>query len=438
MNDAKVDTRSWYFLSPVFAPYAMGCRLMRVIPVFILLFLFVCDFAQGQGISTGPVIPVDDPCGYPDTTSKTYKIAAALNWGYGYDSLLADLSRWGKSPFVQVEPLGATVQNRLIYMVTIQDTSTPALPRKRVWIHARTHPNEVQGTWVTNNIIALLLGNTQAAKTLRASCIFNIVPMYNPDGVELKRSRENANGIDIESNWGSSSPQPEVQVLRATLTGLMAQPNPIRLALNMHSDLRCLRFFVFHAAAGTTAQYALTEQDFIGLVRNHFPGGFQPWDFSVSWTGTAPNYYPESWFWYNHRDAVLALTYEDQNCATARGFDTTAQAILFGAGEYLGVLARPTDVASSGALPTDYTLEQNYPNPFNSTTTIRFSVPKSERVTVTIVNILGQVIAALFDGELSSGTHDLRWTATGLPSGTYLCALRSRDRVMTRTLVLIR
>jgi hypothetical protein len=404
----------------------------------VLLSFAAITVGRAQILPAGPIIPIEDPCGYPDTSSQAFKIAAALNWGYGYDSLLADLGRWGKSPFVKVEPLGATVQNRLIYMMTIQDTATPALPRKRVWVHARTHPNEVQGTWVTNNFIELLLGNSQQARSLRSSCVFNIVPMYNPDGVEMRLSRENANGVDLESNWGSSTPQPEVQVLRSTLTTLMAQPNPIRLALNMHSDLRCLRFFVFHAAAGTTTQYALTEQDFIGLVRNHFPGGFQPWNFSVSWSTGAPNYYPESWFWYNHGEAVLALTYEDQNCTNAGGFDTTAQSILWGAGEYLGVLARPTTVSSSDPVPVGLSLAQNYPNPFNSTTTFRFAVPHAERVTVTITNMLGQEIATLFDGEISSGTHELRWTATDVPSGMYLCMLRGKDRAVTKTLVLIK
>jgi hypothetical protein len=418
--------------------------------LWLLPALLVSGLIHAQIIPAGPVIPIEDPCGYPDTTSRTYKIAAALNWGYGYDSLLADLNRWRKSPFVRAEQLGATVQNRIIYMMTIEDTAAVTTPRKRVWIHARTHPNEVQGTWVTNNIVEILLGNSAQARTLRSECVFNIVPMYNPDGVELKKPRENANGIDIESNWAASTPQPEVQVLRATLTRLMAQPNPVRLALNMHSDLRCLRFFVFHAAAGTTPQYALMEQDFIGLVRNHFPGGIQPWDFSVSWTGTAPNYYPESWFWYNHREAVLALTYEDQNCATASGFDLTAQSILIGAGEYLGVLSRPTDVVASVRLPDRYKLEQNYPNPFNPTTTINFSLPSQSpsnaegrdgvwyTTTLRVYDLLGREVAVLVNEQRPAGKYEIQFNASGLASGTYLYRLTAGSYVESKRMILIR
>ncbi len=43
--------------------------------------------------------------------------------------------------------------------------------------------------------------------------------------------------------------------------------------------------------------------------------------------------------------------------------------------------------------PAEFTLRQNYPNPFNPTTTIEFSIPKSEFVTVKIYNLLGQEVA---------------------------------------------
>ena len=133
--------------------------------------------------------PERDPCGLPDTSTIQYKKAAAVGWGYGYDTLRYDLQQWKKSPFVTVYSIGATVQNRTMYLVTIQDTTLMFEVRTRIWIHARTHPNEVQGTWVTNEIIKALLSNTPLAKRLRDSCIFNIVPMYNPDGVELGNLR---------------------------------------------------------------------------------------------------------------------------------------------------------------------------------------------------------------------------------------------------------
>ncbi len=56
--------------------------------------------------------------------------------------------------------------------------------------------------------------------------MFNIIPMYNPDGVELGYGRENANGVDIESNWDKPVLEPEVQVLKGLFEKFMAEPNP--------------------------------------------------------------------------------------------------------------------------------------------------------------------------------------------------------------------
>jgi len=45
-------------------------------------------------------------------------------------------------------------------------------------------------------------------------------------------------------------------------------------------------------------------------------------------------------------------------------------------------------------LPTNYTLSQPYPNPFNPATTIEFSIPQSEFVTVKVYNIAGHEITS--------------------------------------------
>ncbi len=409
---------------------------MRPLSALVVLSLCWIQVSNGQFQIQPNGIDEKDPCGYPDTSRASYKASALLNWGYGFDSLRVDLARWGQSPFVRIDSVGATVQNRPMYMMTIQDTAVPSRPRKRVWIHARTHPNEVQGTWVTNEIIKLLLSSSTVARRLRDSCVFNIMPMYNPDGVELMRPRENANGIDIESNWGVATPQPEVQALRRLFTQLMSQPNPIRVALNMHSAIACKRYFVYHAASGTSNQFATMQQNFIGSARAHFPGGFEPWTYFVSWTSGAPTSYPESWFWYNHHEAVLANTYEDKNCLTAGGFDTTGVAILLAISDYLGV-SGPTSIASEALSPNSFQLEQNFPNPFNPTTAIRFDVPRLSHVTLTVYNMLGQEVVTLVNETRQPGSYEARFNASSLSSGVYFYRLQTSDFADNKKLLLL-
>ncbi len=403
-----------------------------------LVFLLLMAAAIQPDVWSQTRLTFNDPCGYPDTTSDEYITASMMNWGYGYDSLKADLGQWSWSPYVQIDSVGASVQNRALYMLTIQNGAA-APSKRRVWIHARTHPNEVQGTWVTNEVIKILLGESPLARLLRDSCIFNIMPMYNPDGVELRLPRQNANGVDLESNWAAVPGQPEVQVLRRVFTQFMASQHPIKVALNMHSALACRRFFVYHAESGTSALFATLQQQYIGSVRTHFPGGIEPYTYFVSWNGSAPTYYPESWFWYNHREATLALTYEDKNCASAGGFDSTAYALLRGIADYLGISTSSTSVAAGPTSPRQSTLMQNYPNPFNPVTQIGFSVGETGQTQLAVYTILGQHVLTLFDGMAEEGRlYRTRFDATGMASGVYIYRLTTGREHHSRKLILSR
>jgi hypothetical protein len=403
-------------------------------PIIILAFLSV-SFAQ----PLSPLRAERDPCGYPDTSAPLYKKAAAAGFGYGYDSLKYDLGLWKKSPFVTIDSIGATVLNRGIFMLTIQDTAFRPQPRERVWIHARTHPVEVQGTWVTDEIIGTLLSKTPLAERLRDRCVFNIVPMYNPDGVELGFARENANGVDIESDWNTTPNQKEVVVLRTTFTALMAQENPIRIALNIHSAYGTSRYFVYHTATGTSALYSSMEIRFIDTVRSNFPGGIEPYTYFQSWTASAALQYPESWFWYNHHEQVLALTYEDMNDASANSFDKTAEAILHGIGDDLGVLDSPAlPVLTAASLKPGLPGLKISSNGIGQFLMIAYSSPRTGRMELAIHDLLGRTVALLFLGTQSAGEHLVRYNTALLSRGSYVITLRTENGGFSTGMAVIR
>ena len=83
-------------------------------------------------------IELVDKCGYIYGDQTNHILARTANWGYGYDSLLVDLERWGESPFVTVDSLGASVQNRALWELTIADNPESS-SNHRIYIHARTH-----------------------------------------------------------------------------------------------------------------------------------------------------------------------------------------------------------------------------------------------------------------------------------------------------------
>ncbi len=378
-----------------------------------------------------------DKCGHDPATAACLLNKLGNHWGYSYDSLLVDLQCWKRSRHVTIDSIGASVQNRAIWEVTITAGSDPAKPRRRVYIHARTHPGEVQSWWVTREIIKILLAEDDFSQSVRDSCVFHIVPMYNPDGVELEYPRENANGIDIESNWNKYPHQAEVAVLKRRFDELMKSAAPIEVALNMHSAYGRNRYFVFHDAAGTSEAYAVMQRQFIEGVRAYFTEGIKPWNHFISWkTGTATQY-PESWFWIYYRERVMALTYEDMNDASAGSFDRTAHALVRGVIDYLN--RRSTGISpSTSPRPAALALEQNYPNPFNPVTTITYQIAAPGPVRLRIYDLFGHEKAVLIDGFQNTGHHALTWDARGWPSGVYFYQIEAggyrevRQAVLTR------
>jgi hypothetical protein len=77
----------------------------------------------------------------------------------------------------------------------------------------------------------------------------------------------------------------------------------------------------------------------------------------------------------------------------------------------------------AAATPSNFVLWQNYPNPFNPTTTIRFSLPRREYVTLKVFDVSGNEIVTLVNAELERGEHVFSFAGQQLPSGLYLISL---------------
>ncbi len=71
-------------------------------------------------------------------------------------------------------------------------------------------------------------------------------------------------------------------------------------------------------------------------------------------------------------------------------------------------------------VPYGIIVAQNYPNPFHTTTEIAFSLPLSEEVRINVYDILGHEVARLIDGVMPSGSHSVKWDASGVPAGVYV------------------
>jgi len=89
-------------------------------------------------------------------------------------------------------------------------------------------------------------------------------------------------------------------------------------------------------------------------------------------------------------------------------------------------------------VPENYVLKQNYPNPFNPTTVIEFSIPVGQFVSLDVYNMLGQHVATIFSGSVTSGWHRFDFDASALSSGVYFYRLKASNNNITQKMTLIK
>jgi len=89
-------------------------------------------------------------------------------------------------------------------------------------------------------------------------------------------------------------------------------------------------------------------------------------------------------------------------------------------------------------LPDRFALYQNYPNPFNPSTMIKFDVPSSSFVNISVYNSIGERVAILVNAQKEAGVHFARFDASNLSSGIYIYRLTAENNVFTNKMMVIK
>jgi len=96
------------------------------------------------------------------------------------------------------------------------------------------------------------------------------------------------------------------------------------------------------------------------------------------------------------------------------------------------------DETNGKSYPNKFSLSQNYPNPFNPSTTIEFSLPKSEFVELKVFNILGKEVTTLVYDKLQAGNRTYTFDGKNLASGVYYYRLVAGDYRDVKKMILLR
>lgn len=127
-----------------------------------------------------------------------------------------------------------------------------------------------------------------------------------------------------------------------------------------------------------------------------------------------------------------------ENGAPVGSADYMLDEVVFTLNEGSGV----TDVdGKPNAMPLAYELGENYPNPFNPTTSISYSVPVSNNVTIEIFNEVGQKVKTLVNRYVTPGTYTVVWDGTNekgitVPSGIYFYKMTSSHYTNVKKMIL--
>jgi len=86
----------------------------------------------------------------------------------------------------------------------------------------------------------------------------------------------------------------------------------------------------------------------------------------------------------------------------------------------------------------NFVLNKAYPNPFNPSVSINFQLSTFNKVRASIYNTNGEFVSNLLNKEMSAGTHDLTWNASGMPSGVYIVKMLAGDVMQSQKIVLMK
>lgn len=103
---------------------------------------------------------------------------------------------------------------------------------------------------------------------------------------------------------------------------------------------------------------------------------------------------------------------------------------------YLDNVRLTSDIASSISedylFQNNFELFNNYPNPFNPSTTIEYYLPEKSNVTISVYNILGQLVQTILDEQQTAGKQKIIFNGSSLSSGAYFYTLLAKSILTNR------
>ena len=90
------------------------------------------------------------------------------------------------------------------------------------------------------------------------------------------------------------------------------------------------------------------------------------------------------------------------------------------------------------AQPSTIELSSAYPNPFNPITTLDLYLSNDDYVSISVYDVNGSKVETIVNKRMQSGSHQIHWDASGLPSGIYFVKALTSFNAKTQKVTLIK
>jgi cytosolic carboxypeptidase protein 6 len=199
-------------------------------------------------------------------------------------------------PHVDRTSIGESPRGRTVHMLQTGDTAAS----RHVLVISRQHPPEVTGTIALVAFVEEITGNSPLAHEFRRHFRTHIVPIMNPDGVDLGHWRHNTGGVDLNRDWIDFL-QPETRMVRDAFLRETSRPGAaVWFATDFHSTQRDV-FYTLDRAYETEPPGVIDR--WLEYIATHLP------DYVVR-DGPSGLGGPTSRNWFYNQYRAAAVTYE--------------------------------------------------------------------------------------------------------------------------------
>lgn len=198
-----------------------------------------------------------------------------------------------------------------------------------------------------------------------------------------------------------------------------------------------------YIASGSNLDYAFVRSTDGGSTYNYINAMGEGAFSSVA----VNQQYPDTVYVAIRRDILVYDAVSDTTFLTYRGLpgelvpDLMSGSIIAGTstGMYnitLQALNPPTAIGTS--VKQQKVSLQNYPNPFRGTTTIKYQISQTAKVTLKVMDMLGREVATLVNTEQQPSIYEVQFNGSKLDGGVYYCRLVVNDAVINSKMLLIK